>query len=111
MRRSTRVSVAALAVTHVRPDRLRSQRRRRPARTTSAAPVATGDVSGTVTVWAMGTEGEKLGEFAKAFTEENPDVTIDVTAIPWDAAHDKIATAIAADEVPGRLDDRHHVDG
>ena len=48
----------------------------------------------------MGTEGEKLGEFAQAFTEENPDVTIDVTAIPWDAAHDKIATAIAADEVP-----------
>ena len=48
----------------------------------------------------MGTEGEELGEFAKAFTEENPDVKVNVTAIPWDAAHDKIATAIAAGETP-----------
>jgi multiple sugar transport system substrate-binding protein len=66
----------------------------------SAAPVATGNLSGTVTVWAMGTEGEALGDFSKKFTEKYPDVKIDVTAIPWDAAHDKIATAIAAKETP-----------
>lgn len=99
MRRSARVSVAALAITTFalaacgRSDTPAAE-------DASAAPVATGDVSGTVTVWAMGTEGQALGEFAKKFTEENPDVTIDVTAIPWDAAHDKIATAIAADETP-----------
>ena len=79
MRRSTRVSVAALVVTSA-PDRLRPERH--PSGRRHREAVATGDVSGTVTVWAMGTEGEALGEFAKAFTEENPDVTIDVTAIP-----------------------------
>ncbi|NUU16354.1 sugar ABC transporter substrate-binding protein [Cellulomonas humilata] len=98
MRRSTRVSVAALAVTAFALTAC--GRSDTPEEDATAEAVATGDVSGTVTVWAMGTEGEALGDFAAAFTEENPDVTIDVTAIPWDAAHDKIATAIAADEVP-----------
>ena len=48
----------------------------------------------------MGTEGEKLGDFAAAFVAENPGVKINVTAIPWDAAHDKIATAIAGNQTP-----------
>src|SRR5690349_25000706 len=98
MNRSMRVSVAALAVTTLALAAGCGRSDEPSAADTSAAPVATGDVSGDLTVWAMGTEGEKLGEFAKAFTEAHPDVTVDVTAIPWDAAHDKIATAIAADE-------------
>jgi len=99
MSRTTRATVAALAVGILaltacgRSDTPGGSE-------TSAAPVASDDLSGTVTVWAMGTEGEKLGEFSQAFTEKYPDVKIDVTAIPWNAAHDKIATAIAADEVP-----------
>lgn len=56
--------------------------------------------TGTVEIWAMGNEGEIFGELAAAFEEENPDVTIDVTAVPWDGAHDRIATAIAGGEVP-----------
>jgi len=99
MRRYARVSVAALAITTFALAAC-GRSGDTSGQDTSAAPVATGDVSGTLNVWAMGTEGEALGEFAKAFTEENPDVTVDVTAIPWDAAHDKIATAIAADETP-----------
>jgi multiple sugar transport system substrate-binding protein len=66
----------------------------------TAAPVSDGLASGIVEVWAMGTEGEELGAFAEAFVAENPDVEIKVTAIPWDAAHDKIATAIAAGQTP-----------
>lgn len=66
----------------------------------TATAVDEGAASGTVEVWAMGTEGEKLGDFAAAFTEENPDIEVEVTAIPWDAAHDKIATAIAAGQTP-----------
>ncbi|MBD0292734.1 MAG: sugar ABC transporter substrate-binding protein [Jiangellaceae bacterium] len=62
--------------------------------------VAEGPAEGTVEVWAMGTEGEELGDFAAAFQEDNPDATVNVTAVPWDAAHDKIATAIAAGETP-----------
>ncbi|SNS66483.1 multiple sugar transport system substrate-binding protein [Asanoa hainanensis] len=65
-----------------------------------AKSVADGKASGEITVWAMGTEGEKLGEFAKAFTTENPDAKVTVTAVPWDAAHQKIASAIAAKQTP-----------
>lgn len=57
---------------------------------------ATGDL----TVWAMGNEGDLLGDFVNGFKEENPDVNITVTAIPWASAHDKIQTAIAAGTVP-----------
>ena len=64
------------------------------------AEISEGAATGTVEVWAMGTEGEKLGDFAAAFTADNPDVKINVTAIPWDAAHDKIATAIAGGQTP-----------
>lgn len=66
----------------------------------TTAPVAEGPATGTIDVWAMGTEGEALGEFAKAFQDENPDATVKVTAVPWDAAHERISTAIAAKETP-----------
>ena len=65
-----------------------------------AKPVESGKASGEITVWAMGTEGEKLAAFAKDFTAENPDAKVNVTAIPWDAAHQKIASAIAAKQTP-----------
>lgn len=66
----------------------------------AAQPVGEGKASGEITVWAMGTEGEKLGEFAKEFTAENPDAKVTVTAVPWDAAHQKIASAIAGGQTP-----------
>jgi multiple sugar transport system substrate-binding protein len=65
-----------------------------------AKSVAEGKASGEITVWAMGTEGEKLGAFANEFTKENPDAKVTVTAVPWDAAHQKIASAIAAKQTP-----------
>lgn len=67
--------------------------------TESAAP-AEGPASGELTVWAMGAEGEALGVLAEAFTEENPDVTVNVTPIAWDVAHDRLITAIAGNETP-----------
>ncbi|MBA2955938.1 extracellular solute-binding protein [Nocardioides sp. MAH-18] len=62
--------------------------------------VAEGKASGTVEVWAMGTEGEKLGDFVSEFEDANPDADVKVTAVPWEAAHDKISNAIAAGETP-----------
>ncbi|CAN5746518.1 extracellular solute-binding protein [soil metagenome] len=62
--------------------------------------VAPEAAEGDITVWAMGTEGENLDVLADAFMEELPDISVDVTAVPWDAAHDRIVTAIAAGEVP-----------
>lgn len=66
------------------------------------APAAldSGKAKGEITVWAMGAEGEKLGVLAQDFMKENPDATVKVTAIPWDGAHDKIATAIAGRQTP-----------
>jgi multiple sugar transport system substrate-binding protein len=68
--------------------------------TAEAESVAEGPAEGTIEVWAMGAEGEKLDVLGEAFTEENPDATVEVTPVPWDGAHDKIATAIAAGETP-----------
>jgi multiple sugar transport system substrate-binding protein len=48
----------------------------------------------------MGAEGEKLTQLAADFKKENPDATVKVTAFPFDAAHDKIATAIAGNQTP-----------
>ncbi|WP_404384749.1 sugar ABC transporter substrate-binding protein [Knoellia locipacati] len=62
--------------------------------------VNTGAATGTITVWAMGAEGEKLPELAKEFETANPGSKVNVTAIPWDAAHDKFTTAITANKTP-----------
>jgi multiple sugar transport system substrate-binding protein len=62
--------------------------------------VGSGKATGTITVWAMGAEGEKLPTLAKEFESANPGVKVNVTAIPWDSAHDKFATAITAGTTP-----------
>ncbi len=66
----------------------------------ASEPINEGPATGTVDVWAMGTEGEELGPFVKAFEKANPEATVNVTAVPWESAHDKIATAIAAGKTP-----------
>lgn len=67
---------------------------------TSAEPIKEGKATGSLTVWAMGAEGEKLPDLVKGFTKDNPDCTVDVTAVPWDSAHDKFTSAIAAGTAP-----------
>lgn len=66
----------------------------------SAEPIAEGAATGSLTVWAMGAEGEKLPELLKGFQEQNPEVTVEVTPVPWDSAHDKFTSAIAAGTAP-----------
>ncbi|TIC84423.1 sugar ABC transporter substrate-binding protein [Nocardioides sp. GY 10127] len=56
--------------------------------------------TGTIEVWAMGAEGEALDDFTQAFEKENPDADVEVTAIPWDSAHDKIQGAITSGQGP-----------
>ena len=60
----------------------------------------TGEAGGTITVWAMGAEGEKLDVLAKDFMAENPGITVRVTPIAWDVAHDKLLTSVAGGETP-----------
>src|SRR5262245_54521802 len=62
--------------------------------------VDAGKAKGDITVWAMGAEGEKLSALADAFMKENPDAKVKVTPVPWDGAHNKIASAIAGQQTP-----------
>ncbi|MGB3827388.1 MAG: sugar ABC transporter substrate-binding protein [Ornithinimicrobium sp.] len=62
--------------------------------------IATDDIGGTIDVWAMGAEGEKLPQLATEFEAANDGVTVNVTAVPWDSAHDKFVTAITAGTTP-----------
>lgn len=68
--------------------------------TPAGTPLSSGPISGTIEVWAMGTEGQKLDVLAKDFRAANPGVTVKITAVPWDAAHDKLKNAIAAASTP-----------
>jgi multiple sugar transport system substrate-binding protein len=56
--------------------------------------------TGTITMWAMGNEGELLPEFVKKFEAANPGVKVEVTAVPWDSSYQKFQTAIASGNVP-----------
>ena len=65
-----------------------------------AKDISSGKATGTLTVWAMGAEGDKLPDLLKDFEAANPGVKVNVTAIPWDSAHDKFTTAITAGTTP-----------
>lgn len=65
-----------------------------------AQNVTIGKAAGDVTVWAMGEEGKALGTFVKDFENANPGVRVNVTAIGWDVAHDKLTAAIAGSATP-----------
>jgi multiple sugar transport system substrate-binding protein len=68
--------------------------------TDKAGSISSGKATGTISVWAMGGEGDKLPTLAKEFEAANPGVKVNVTAIPFDSAHDKLATAITAGKTP-----------
>lgn len=52
-----------------------------------------------LTVWAMGDSSKPMEQMAAAYQKENPDVSIQVQAIPWGSAHDKLLTAVASKKV------------
>jgi len=56
----------------------------------------------TLNVWAMGDEGDKLGssDVIQQFQQANPNIKVNVTAIPWSVAHDKLITAVAGRQTP-----------
>src|SRR6478752_7495349 len=65
-----------------------------------AKDISSGKATGAITVWAMGAEGENLPALTKEFEAANPGVKVNITAIPWDAAHDKFTAAIASGKTP-----------
>ncbi len=66
----------------------------------AAGTIAPGPAKGTLTVWAQADEGAALPAFAKEFEAANPGVKVNITALPWDAAHNKYQTAIAGGSTP-----------
>jgi multiple sugar transport system substrate-binding protein len=63
-------------------------------------PIDSNPASGTITVWAMGTEGELLPKLAAQFSKENPGAKVEVTAVPWQDYAKKVQTAIASGDTP-----------
>jgi multiple sugar transport system substrate-binding protein len=64
------------------------------------AKIGKGPAKGKVIMWAMGDTDKALEDLAKKFEQQNPDVDVKITAVPWDAAHEKLTTAIAGGNTP-----------
>ncbi|MGI5195796.1 extracellular solute-binding protein [Streptomyces sp. CA-288835] len=64
------------------------------------AEIGAGKAKGKVVMWSMGDTDKSLVSLAKEFEQQNPDVDVKITPVPWDAAHDKLTTAIASGNVP-----------
>jgi multiple sugar transport system substrate-binding protein len=58
------------------------------------------ELSGTLSVWAMGLEGTELHVLADEFMSQNPGVTVNVTPVDWGQAVAKLQTAIAGNTTP-----------
>lgn len=50
--------------------------------------------------WAMGNEGGNVPALMPEFERRNPGVRVEVQALPWTAAHEKLLTAYAGDSLP-----------
>ncbi|WP_151481102.1 extracellular solute-binding protein [Streptomyces albicerus] len=64
------------------------------------AEIAAGKAKGTVVMWNLGDIEPALKDLAKKFEQENPDADVKITSVPWDAAHDKLTTAVAGGNTP-----------
>lgn len=76
----------------------------------SGADVAA-DKKQTLTVWAMGAEGEKLADVAKVYEKSHPNITVKVTPVGWDVAHQKLVSAAAGRHHAGRGADGRQLHG
>ena len=101
MRRTTAITVACMTAAALTVTACgRSDETTGSAAGQTGAAVNTGAATGEITVWAMGAEGDNLPKLTKDFEAANPGVKVKVTAIPWNAAHDKFTTAITANKTP-----------
>ena len=59
-----------------------------------------GEATYSLTLWAMGREGEAVQALTAEFERRHPGVKVRVQQIPWSAAHEKLLTAFAGDALP-----------
>ncbi|MBO4253286.1 sugar ABC transporter substrate-binding protein [Streptomyces griseorubiginosus] len=76
----------------------RTDTRQKPG--SAGSPIDSSPATGTITVWAMGTEGELLPKLAAGFEKANTDAKVKVTAVPWQDYGKKVETAIASGDTP-----------
>ena len=50
--------------------------------------------------WAMGNEGDHVGDLIPEFERRNPGVKVQIQIVPWTAAHEKLLTSYAGDSLP-----------
>jgi multiple sugar transport system substrate-binding protein len=50
--------------------------------------------------WALGAEGENVKQLLPDFERRNPGIQVQLHAIPWTAAHEKLLTAYAGNSMP-----------
>jgi len=62
------------------------------------SPRAGGPV--TLRMWAMGREGEVVGELVRDFEREHPGIRVHVQQLPWSAAHEKLLTSHVGGSLP-----------
>lgn len=53
-----------------------------------------------IRLWAMGTEAAAVPALLPAFEQANPGLSVEVQALPWSAAHEKLLTAFAGHAMP-----------
>jgi len=53
-----------------------------------------------LTFWAMGNEATNVPQLLPEFERLNPGIRVEVQALPWTAAHQKLLTAYAGDSLP-----------
>ncbi len=54
----------------------------------------------TLTLWAMGREGEVVAQLVPAFERVHPGIHVEVQQLPWKVAHQKLLTAFAGHTTP-----------
>lgn len=54
----------------------------------------------TVSLWAMGVEGQNIGKLLPQFEAAHPGIKVKLQVIPWSAANDRLLTAVAGGTVP-----------
>lgn len=95
-RRSSQAIIAGLAIVALTLSGCASSAEPEvPAITIDGSPA-----TGTIEFWAGGSEGEALPPFIERFIADNPDVTVNITAIPAGEIDAKLIAAIVAGTVP-----------
>lgn len=54
----------------------------------------------TVRLWAMGHEGDVVAPLIAGFEREHPEIRVEIQALPWTSAHEKLLTAFVGEATP-----------